>query len=236
MEFHPLADAFPMMEGEEFDNLVRSIREAGLINPIVLFEGKILDGRNRYKACTLAGVEPDFVNFEEQDTNHCVDLVSALNVHRRHLSDSQRAMIGARLMQFKKASRHEASQIMNVSERSISKAAVVIGGAPSNVVDLVQRGKVSVHQAEQVAKGRLPVTDLLAEAPRHGGRPRGNAKLHSLKRSIGELLLLLPHADEIVKVWPGDPDLNARLVQATAFLASLSDRTQEPDHAAAVGA
>jgi ParB/RepB/Spo0J family partition protein len=236
MEFHPFANAFPLMEGEEFDNLVKSIRESGLINPIVLFEDKILDGRNRYRACKLAGVEPDFVHFEEQDPDRCVDLVEALNIHRRHLSDSQRAMIAGRLVQFKKATRQEAAQAMNVSERSISKAVAVLKEAPSNVVDLVQRGKVSVHQAEQVAKGKLPVSDILAEAPRHGGRPRGNSKLHALKRSIGELLLLEQHMDELVKVWPGDPDLNARVAQATVFLASLSDRTQEPDHAAAVGA
>ncbi|MCD6295935.1 MAG: ParB N-terminal domain-containing protein, partial [Deltaproteobacteria bacterium] len=51
MEFHEIANMFPLMEGTEFDALVTDIKENGLLEPIWLYENKILDGRNRYRAC-----------------------------------------------------------------------------------------------------------------------------------------------------------------------------------------
>jgi ParB-like chromosome segregation protein Spo0J len=58
MEFHPLANLFPPLEEKELDELTADIRANGLRENIVLHEGKILDGRNRYYACLRAGVEP----------------------------------------------------------------------------------------------------------------------------------------------------------------------------------
>jgi ParB-like chromosome segregation protein Spo0J len=58
LEFHPLANISPLVEGRDFDELVADIREHGLHEPIVVYE--VLDGRNRYRACEAAGVEPTF--------------------------------------------------------------------------------------------------------------------------------------------------------------------------------
>ena len=55
---HPLAEVLPLIEGAEFDELVASVKANGLRDPIIMFEGAILDGRNRYRACLAAGVEP----------------------------------------------------------------------------------------------------------------------------------------------------------------------------------
>jgi ParB-like chromosome segregation protein Spo0J len=106
MEFHELANLFPLIEGAEFDGLVASIRDNGLRegSPIIVFEGKILDGRNRYLACKEAGVmavAEDFEGTVEEARQFVIDA----NLRRRHLDASQRAMIAAKLATLKRADR-----------------------------------------------------------------------------------------------------------------------------------
>jgi ParB-like chromosome segregation protein Spo0J len=58
--YHPLAEVLPLLTGREFDDLVEDIGKNGLRDPINLFEGRIIDGRNRERACLKAGVEPRY--------------------------------------------------------------------------------------------------------------------------------------------------------------------------------
>ena len=59
---HPVAALFPMLAGDELEELAADIKARGLLQPIVLdAEGRILDGRNRLAACKIAGVEPNFI-------------------------------------------------------------------------------------------------------------------------------------------------------------------------------
>ena len=97
LDFHPAAALFPLMpvDGPEFGELVRDLQEHGLVQPIVRFEGKILDGRNRYRACQHAGVEP---RFDEWSGESPTAYVLSLNLHRRHLTDDQRAAIAVDAM------------------------------------------------------------------------------------------------------------------------------------------
>jgi len=96
-EFHELCCIFPRCTDEELQLLVSDIRENGLQTPITLYEGKILDGRNRYLACQMLNIEPDYVEFDGKDP---LPFVVSRNLCRRHLSESQRAMVAAAIIEF----------------------------------------------------------------------------------------------------------------------------------------
>ena len=93
LDYHPVADIFPLMQGEQYDQLVQDIRENGLLEPIWLYEGQIIDGRNRYRACLEAGVEPETRDWNGDGS--LIQFVVSLNLHRRHLTSSQRAAAAA---------------------------------------------------------------------------------------------------------------------------------------------
>src|SRR5262245_27392343 len=92
-EFHPLANKFRPLVGKDFEELVDDIKANGLREEIVLHDGMILDGRNRYRACREAGVEPRYRDF---DGNDPAAFVISVNIHRRHLrADEKRPLIEA---------------------------------------------------------------------------------------------------------------------------------------------
>lgn len=94
MQFHEAANIFPMMSDEEAIGLLDDIRENGLQKPIETFEGKILDGRNRYLACLKLGEEFDYEYVDlDGEISDPVAYVLSANLHRRQLTPSQRAMV-----------------------------------------------------------------------------------------------------------------------------------------------
>ena len=161
-EYHELANLFPLMDQSQYSDLVADIKENGLIESIILHEGKILDGRNRYNACNDAGVEPNFVEYEGEDA---LSYVISLNLNRRHLNESQRAMIGAKLANMKSGTRtdltsgksavglsnKDASDKLNVSERIIRSAKKVQKEGIEDLQKSVEAGKVSVSAASDIA-------------------------------------------------------------------------------------
>jgi hypothetical protein len=112
LEFHPLANLFPLLEGKELDELANDIERNGLNEEIVLFQGKILDGRNRYNACRRLGLGLGtgeragwypFVLFKNPrpDSGTLTEAATAFvitkNIVRRNLTPDQRAMLAAEL-------------------------------------------------------------------------------------------------------------------------------------------
>lgn len=174
MEVHPAADLFPMIEGPEFEELVEDIRKNGLRTPILLdTEGRLLDGRNRLRACRAAGVEPQFTTWQSHGSP--LEMVVSLNLRRRHLSESQRAMLGARLREkFAEEARnrmisgkagnpranwHEgrsdqkAAAILNVSARSVARAARILKSGDQQWIRDVESGQAPVSAASRQAAG-----------------------------------------------------------------------------------
>jgi ParB-like chromosome segregation protein Spo0J len=160
LSFHPLADIFPLMEGAEFDELVVDIRAHGVREPIWLYEGKILDGRNRYRAARIAGVPCPTRVYDEG--NDPIAFVISLNLKRRHLDESQRAMVAAKLATLAHGQRQtgqlagvptqgEAADLLNVSERSVRRAVEVREHGTPDLIQAVEAGRVRVSVAADIA-------------------------------------------------------------------------------------
>ena len=172
LKYHPIANIFQLLEGEAFDALVEDIRANGLLEPIWLYEGKILDGRNRYRACLAAKREPTFRDYEGDNP---LSFAVSLNLHRRHLSESQRAMVAARIKpMFEEAARErqgmrtdipanlpecqfgeareQAATLLNVSARSVQAATKVLEKATPELVAAVDADLIAVSRAESLAE------------------------------------------------------------------------------------
>ena len=141
MKFHPLANIFPLMEGAEVDALVADIKAKGLHDRIDLYQGKIVDGRNRYRALRQLGIDPSddpkkyFRNaiyahavggpagHEQSNDERVRAYVISKNIHRRHLTAEQRRDLLVKVVaaQPDKSDRAIACEA-NVDHKQISRA------------------------------------------------------------------------------------------------------------------
>lgn len=99
-EVHPAADAYPMIDGEEFTKLVDSVKRNGLREPIILNHDRtiLVDGRNRYRACEQAGVDPVYETLgSHYDELMTLNLIVDRNERRRDLNAGQKAMVALAL-------------------------------------------------------------------------------------------------------------------------------------------
>jgi len=172
-EFHAVADLFPLLRGAALEELVADIRANGLREPILVdADGRILDGRNRYRACLAAGVEPHFDTWQGDEP--LPELALSLNLRRRHLDESQRALVAARLakMREKDAVRRkgrrtdlaanlrpgkrcrssaESAALVNVSERLVISATKVLTDGCPELLAVVDSGAIAVSTAAVLA-------------------------------------------------------------------------------------
>jgi ParB-like chromosome segregation protein Spo0J len=161
LELHPLCEIFPRISGGGLDELIADMQAHGQREPVVMHEGKILDGRNRYVALDAAGMPIRYVDFEGDDP---VAFVISMNLHRRHIDASQRAMIAAKLANLRDGqtkaaasidaplSQPEAAGLLNVSRSAIQRAEVVRREGVPELVEAVESGAVTVAAAVEIAK------------------------------------------------------------------------------------
>lgn len=163
---HPAAELFPMMSDADLAALMADIEAHGQREPIVLHKGLILDGRHRYAACQKLGIEPRTMEWHGSDDPDAIEAyVNSVNLHRRHLTESQRAMIAARRANMRQGARtdlqpsaslrevsqEEAAKRYHVSERAVNHASAVQKKAAPELAQAVDRGEIRVSTAAELA-------------------------------------------------------------------------------------
>ena len=208
-EFHEYASIFPMLEGEELEALRADIEENGQINKIILYQGKVLDGRNRYRICEMLGIEPETIVYPGDDP---LGLILSQNLHRRHLDESQRAMVATKLATLPKGrpaksanlpiclqntekqevpaqnaaiSQPEAAKLLNVSERQVRSAAQLRREAPPEIVEQVERGEKTVHAALKEIGQPVPGKDGKIRPTKYKPRKKTVAKTEDQEKQTG---------------------------------------------------
>lgn len=166
---HPIAAIFPLMPAAELQEMADDIKAHGLRTDIALYEGKILDGRNRYRACMLAGLQPTTYAYAGDDP---VGEVLSLNLHRRHLTASQKAAIAAEALphfeaESKKRQGARTDITANLPEssqgESREQAAKQVGVSPRYVSDAKRIKEASPETFEKLKNGEVSMSEAKAE-------------------------------------------------------------------------
>jgi len=175
MKPHPLADLFPRMSREDFAQLSEDINANGLRDPIITLDGLILDGRHRYHACLENEMEPSFIEFTGDNP---VAFVLSKNIHRRHLSASQRAVIVAECVSWLDAHRpstrerpandnddcnsNNAQEEQGLLVRTGAYLARAANVSPRTIDDA--KAAIRAGRGEDVKAGKVSVKQLAREA------------------------------------------------------------------------
>jgi N6-adenosine-specific RNA methylase IME4 len=170
LKVHPIAQYFSPMPDADYQALKDDIKKNGMLEPVWLSsDGRIIDGRHRYRAADELGqreqCEAEALT-TEYSPEELPEIVLSLNLRRRHLSESQRSMVAARMRHLlrdqsvsdgaksgkKGETIHGAAQRLNVSRRSVAFAEKVLAGGVSELVRAVDEGMIAVSAAAKALK------------------------------------------------------------------------------------
>ena len=218
---HPLAERFPVMAQKDFDELKESIRKYGLFEPIIVNDkGQILDGRHRYKAITELGVHhpsSDTLGFDDvKGSNKDLteeQFIYDSNIHRRHLTDDQRAMLATAFAPYfhQEAQERKTAPLQKPGEPSHHQKSVEANSTPLFKRDMKAkesnstRGKVaakagvSTHKAEQAI--RVSQDPELSAQVANGTIPLVTAAKEVTKRKLRKAKVKILNYETIEKAW-----------------------------------
>lgn len=149
-----------MMGDDDITSLAEDIKRHGLRAPITILDGKILDGNNRFRACKIAKVEIKTRQFE--NGSDPLEFVLSANLHRRHLTESQRAIVAAKWAKMGRGEKAKIESANLPTPPTITEAAAKLNVSPR----LVQEAKIVVqskHQTRAVESGEKTVHKAAAE-------------------------------------------------------------------------
>lgn len=245
MDLHELCALFPPLEGDDLAGLVADIKAHGLRQPIITYEGKILDGQNRYRACLLAGVKPLFTPYGGRDP---AAYVEGQNLHRRHLSAGQRSLAVAALQDWRAAHSHGGDRKSEIkrqplpldpppstvaaraekagaSDRTQRMADFVAKKGGEQVVHDVMHGKTTLPKAVEQITGKVrakPAAPTVVDELAANGAPSAEELYfcEQAAKADAERVRVLLEADEPLAA------VTARWQQAEAMVAKLNLRVQ----------
>lgn len=153
---HEEADKFPMLKEAELNELAADVRENGLREKIDVYCGEIIDGRNRYAACRIAKVKPEFREFQDVDRKGegpdptpaaVVAYIASKNIHRRHLNTQERTLRAAALAKAKALTQEKAAEQFKISRRNLVRAKGIYDRGSKALIAVVERCEVSIFDA-----------------------------------------------------------------------------------------
>jgi len=164
MKLHQYCEMIPPMSKTEYARLKDSIKRKGLLVPIVLLSDEILDGRHRYQACKELDFVPETVQYTGDDP---FGYAVSLNATRRHLNQSQRALLATNMATLKQGEAgngrkvetqirvstptiKQASKALGVSTTTIDAAKKLKSTATSSVIKAVENGSITINAAQKV--------------------------------------------------------------------------------------
>jgi hypothetical protein len=166
--FHEVANIFPLMDGELFKELCIDIASNGLIEPIWIWQNKIIDGRNRYRACAEVGVKPDYREWKGAEDG-LLPFVLSLNLKRRHLTASQLSAVGVEVKrrlqkQNPQGNRNDLTGGKNsTSSKNRDEAGKLVGVSGKYIDEAEKIEKADPRRFQQVLAGSLTLQDAKSE-------------------------------------------------------------------------
>lgn len=143
-EIHELANLVPMASKKEFEALKYDIKKNGLKDPVILWENKIVDGRNRQLACNLLGIEFEVTKLDNNLTiEQVANIVKSTSI-RRNLTDTQKIMSAYKEQLRTKETNEKIAKSWGVSEKSYKNGKFVAREKPEYIEDLFDGKSVTL--------------------------------------------------------------------------------------------